>query len=244
MPIEISDLNFSYHKESILQNINLIIPDNKIVALVGLNGQGKSTIIKLIIGFLKPQKGSIKIDGINLEKISSHSKAKIMAYVPQKMEIGYRFNVSEFIKLGATFLNLTTTKLNSRLNEVLTKLNISHLANRYIDELSGGELRLIYLARALIQDTKWLILDEPTSSLDFKREYEFLDILKKSVTNKSIVSSIHNPKLAMEYADIIVVLSNKQIVNIINTDDHRALYEAFSEIYSKEFTDKIMIREE
>lgn len=220
MSIILKDLEFKINNKKIIENFNLNILDNKIIMLLGLNGAGKSTLIKMLIGALFPTSGEIILEGQKLKEISMNKRAKLMAYVPQVMDINYNFLVEEFINLG----NLGND--SNLFDKVISSLNISHLKDKNINSLSTGELRSCYLARALVQNTKWLILDEPTASLDYKREYEFLKLLEslKLKENKSIILSIHNPTLALEFADALVFIKDGTNLGILeNTKENRTL---------------------
>ncbi len=238
--IQIKNLKVSYDKIEVLKGLNLKLEDNKIIAILGANGAGKSTLIKTIIGFLKQSAGDIFIDGKSIKSINFDKRLELISYVPQKMESGYRFLVKEFIELAQT-------KKSADIKTIMKEFKIDHLSNKYIDEISGGELRLVYLTRACYQNAKWLILDEPTSNLDYKNEHKFLELLNnlECRNKKSIILSIHNPHLALKYADEIIFLDNGRLIGHFEVKEKNMniIADAFETIYGKEYANMIIKKE-
>lgn len=225
--IEFRNVDFGYTNELILKDINVSFKENVITGIIGLNGAGKTSLIKLLIDYLKPSKGEIIIDGVSIKNLPAYELPHYLAYVPQKMDLNYRFTVKEFVGLGLGKKNVA---------EALKITNLENYANRYILELSGGEQRLVYLARALACNSKYLILDEPTSSLDYRRELMFLQDLKKMA--KSIVLTIHNPFLALKFCDEIVVIKDNTILGSYRTDS-KELPKALEEVYGWNICEKL-----
>lgn len=230
--IKVENVSFKYRNSLVLSDVSVNFYDDKITALVGLNGAGKSTLIKLLIGYLKPICGSIVVENQDIIKMNAMKRLECISYVPQLMDLNYHFKAYEFVGLG-----LNTT--NDNVDKAFKLVNAEKLKDRYVLELSGGERRLIYLARALATNSKWLILDEPTSNLDYKREIEFLDLLKNDL-KKSIILSIHNPNLALKYADKIVLFEDNRIIGSYDVlNERESLFKALEEIYGKKIVEEI-----
>lgn len=233
MKITLENLSLTLGKQKILNNLNLTIPSVKLIMLLGNNGVGKTQLIKTIIGFQKPTLGKIYYGDKDLDQITFKNRAKLISYVPQITQSDLGYSVEDFIALGLipnlSFFNKPSPEMVEQIHLAMDKLEISYLKNRFTNELSGGELRLVYLARALTQGTPWLFLDEPTSSLDFSKEHQFLKLLKNIVAKekKSILMSIHNPSMAYDYADIIIMMKDGEILDIIDLhcDENNSLFE-------------------
>lgn len=242
MAIVLEKVSFAYHSDLILDSLNYSFKDNKLTVIIGANGAGKSTLISLLIKYYRPLHGNIFIDSQNLAQYKESDLTKIIAYVPQRLELNYRFTALEYVSLG---LNNDSNKAIQAMKE----LDITRYQDRYVDSISGGEQQLLNLARAYAQNTKWLILDEPTANLDYKNEMNYLDRLKSDVRNgkKSIIMTIHNPQLALDYADEIVILNKGKIITAVENDakNYAKIYEGFKEIYGQKLTEKIFaIRKE
>jgi len=216
--IEVRGLCFEYTKDSrILDNIDLSIEMGTINVILGLNGCGKTTLIKLLAGLMKPTNGSITIDGKLILSMSDHERSKLIAYVPQLVTSRIAFTVEEYL-----LLSLTNKKsIYWRPNEEDIK-NVSDFANRLgieknkfdrrVDELSGGERQIVMICGALLQDAKIIILDEPTAALDMKNQYAVLQFLKKCKDeNKTIIFSCHDPNHALNLGGYTIALHNGKI---------------------------------
>lgn len=228
MRISTSNLTIKIKDKIVLNNININLSTGHLVVLLGANGAGKTTLIKSLMGFIKPSSGDIFYDNCNIKNISIKNRAKLVSYVPQTHESNLKYKVNDLVAMGnlpyTSFLSPKDQTLYNKIEEVLTKLNILALKNRYIDEISGGECRLAYLARAIVQDTPWTLLDEPTANLDFEKQHKFLTLLKSIIinNNKGAIMSIHDPSLACKYADVLVLLKNGQLLEIINKNEKDA----------------------
>jgi len=208
--IEARNLYFKYKDEYILENINIKIKESEYIAIIGPNGGGKSTFLKLIIGLLKPTKGEIYIFGKKVEQL----KEKI-GYLPQQINfnIDLPITVKDIVLQGRLkknkfFYNSLDYK---KCDEVLKKLNILSLKNRKISELSGGQRQKVLLARALVSEPKILILDEPTASIDIKGQKEIYEILKDLKLTKIVVS--HDIKIVFEGVDRVLYINRKLYIH-------------------------------
>lgn len=219
MNIKISNLSFKYDKKAaknVLNSINLEIKPGSVNVLLGLNGCGKTTLIKLLAGLEKPLEGTIEYDGSNLQTIRIRERAKIFAYVPQQANVTNDIPVRQYLSYGTTntlaFYEHPGKEEMERVEATAERLNISHLLDKNLGEVSGGELQIVLIACSLIQNTEILLLDEPTSALDMKNQNLVLSILKEvAKEGKTIILSSHNPNHAL-YLDSNVVLIHDGVI--------------------------------
>jgi len=229
--LKIDSLTVYYQKHLALDNVCLEIPLSGITGIVGPNGAGKSTFLKSIIGLINPQKGKILI---NDEGFSSYRKK--IAYVPQKRELNLDFPilVDEVVALGA----LATKKWYQRLNkkdykkayELLARFGLSAIAKKPIAELSGGQQQRVFLARALMQEAKILLLDEPFVGLDVISEQLLIEELKKlAASGLGILIVHHDLESWKSYFDQLIILKNRLIASgdFKSTCSKENLFEAY-----------------
>ena len=227
MQVKISNLSFKYDKKAknnILSNINLDIKEGSLNVLLGLNGCGKTTLIKLLAGLEKPIEGSIQYDDRDLQTIKIKERAKIFAYVPQYSNVTNDIPVRQYLSYGTTntlaFYEHPGKEEMEKVERVADRLHITHLLDKNLGEISGGELQIALIACALIQDTKILLLDEPTSALDMKNQNLVLSILKEvSKEGKTIVLSTHNPNHALFLDANVILMNNASVCDEGNAKD-------------------------
>lgn len=200
----------------VLSECSFFAEDNQLTHILGANGSGKSTLLKCILGLLKPQSGTIEIDGNNITDFSRRELAHLISYVPQKNTPAFNMEVTDFVLLGvASMLSAFASPGAAdilRANKILESLNIADLAGRGIAELSGGEFQMCVIARSLMQDSKTITLDEPTSSLDFGNQLKLHRLLKKlSTDGKSVIVTSHDPGYTLMFADNAVVIKDGQV---------------------------------
>ncbi len=213
--IEINNIEFSYkNTKKILDDITFDMKENHFIAILGNNGAGKSTLLKCINGINTSEKGTVFISGKNVLKMHNREIAKRIAYVAQKNE-GTRVTVFDTVLLGRKpYIKWDATEEDLKLVEkIIEQMGLSEYKLRYIDEISGGELQKVMLARALAQQPKLLLLDEPTSSLDPKNQYEVLSIIKNIAKkeNIAVIIVIHDLNLALRYCDRFLFIKNEKI---------------------------------
>lgn len=240
--LRIENLNFSYNGRLVLNNISLNTEPGDFLGIVGPNGSGKSTLLRNIDGILKPKNGEIYIDEKNQESLNRREIAKLIGYVPQKEGNIFPITVFETVLLGRKpHINWKETKKDKQIvAETLEKLHLGDFALRDINQLSGGERQKVYIARALVQRPKMLLLDEPTANLDLKHQIEVLDLLletkKKGVT---IIIAIHDLNLALRYCDRFIILSNGKVFasgkqEIINKKNIEMVYGVKVDVLNKD----------
>lgn len=203
--VNIKNLSFSYNPITpILKDITFDIDENHFIAILGNNGAGKSTLLKCINGIHLVSSGCIYISGEDTLSMHRKEVAKRIAYVEQKNQSS-RITVFDSVLLGRKpYIKWDVTNDDIELVEsIIHEMHLDDLKLRYIDELSGGELQKVMLARALAQQPKLLLLDEPTSNLDPKNQYEVLSIIKKIAKTNHIAVAIviHDLNLALRYCD-------------------------------------------
>ncbi len=181
MDIDLEDLSFSYYAKEVLKNIDMDIVSSS-TGLVGPNGSGKTTILKLVGGLLKNKQGKIHINKKDINSFSSTQLAKIFAYVSQDSEYTMGFNVEEIIEMGRypyiPAFSFASKEDQMIIDKTIEILGLESLRESNTDELSSGEKQKVRIARALAQEPKYILLDEPTSNLDLSNKILLLNILK------------------------------------------------------------------
>ena len=211
---EIRDLHFAYKKSTpVLNGVNLLLDDGEIGVVLGKNGAGKSTLFKCILGMLKP-KGEIVFDDKNLNKLSRMDRAKLIAYVPQELAFG-ELTVFDSVLTGrvSRFGMVATKKDREVVDGVLEELELAELADKNVNCLSGGERQKVAIARALAQEPKMLVFDEPTGNLDIQNEQLIFNITKQIARIKgiTILIAIHNLNFAFAFGDKFFMMKDGEI---------------------------------
>lgn len=222
--LEIRGLTVRRGKRPALENVSLSLPAGQLAGVLGLNGAGKTTLLHAVLGFCPVVSGTIEVDGQPMKKLSAAGRAKKISYVPQNYQGGFRFSVEEFVSMGATaYLGAFSQPGKDSLTKaaaILERLGCSHLLGRGMDTLSGGERRMAYLARAVMQDAPYMLLDEPVDSLDFSRQHGFLTSLREYTGEKGAgcLMTIHDPALAYCYCDRLILLHEGRVLADISLD--------------------------
>ena len=209
MILSVNNIAFRYPSHNVLQNVRFEVDHGDCLAILGTNGVGKSTLLKCINKILKPQQGVITVDKDEISKLSLRKIAQRIGYVPQRQESG-RFTVFDAVILGRKpHITWDVTERDMALvNRILKMLGLESFSLRYIDELSGGELQKVVIARALAQEPRVLLLDEPTSNLDLKNQLDVLKIIQKVVREQRIAAivTMHDLNLAIRFAGKFILL--------------------------------------
>ena len=202
--IEINNVSYSYGKNTVLKDISLDISPGDCVGILGNNGAGKSTFITCLNRINVPKTGTMQIHGKNVFHMSRNETAQNIAYVPQKNELS-QITVFDAVLLGRKpYIKWGVSQEDLDIcDEMLDKIGLTDFKLRYINELSGGEVQKVMLARAFVQQPKLLLLDEPTSNLDPKNQYEMMALVQKMVKERNISALIviHDLSLALRYCN-------------------------------------------
>lgn len=208
----VEGLKLSLNGRPILKGVNLRLGGG-MGCLLGPNGAGKTTLIKCIVGALKPDEGRVLLNGIDLTSLDPMSRARLVSYVPQELTVSFPYSVLEIVIMGRNpHLNLLIGP--SREDEevalaALRALGVEDLASRPFTTLSGGEKRLVMIARALAQGGRLMIFDEPTSFLDFRNKVMTLSIIRRlSREGRLVLVSLHDPNLACLFCDKVFIMSD------------------------------------
>jgi iron complex transport system ATP-binding protein len=235
-PLEISGLHFAYDNRRVLDDVSLQIQPGEVVGLIGPNGSGKSTLIKLSSGLYHPNKGSIMIFGHSLTEWRQRDLARTLAYVPQAINLPSKFTVWDSTLLGRTpylgFLGMARDHDRWVTQRALEWVGIAELADRQVGELSGGERQRVILARALTQEPRCLLLDEPTTHLDIHHQVTILSLVRKLVIEEGLaaLTVLHDLNLAATFADRLIFLFEGRVIaqgspgEVLNPDLLRTIY--------------------
>lgn len=214
--IEVKNLSFSYKKNTpkVLDDITCDLEQGHMIAILGNNGAGKSTLLKCLNRINKINSGRIFVNGKDVYGMSLRSMAQQIAFVPQRSE-PTKTLVFDAILLGRRpYIQWDITSEDKQIvNDVIRQMGLEKYASRHLNELSGGELQKVVLARALAQQPEYLLLDEPTSALDPKNQHEILRIVQKisCEQNISVMIVIHDLDLAVRYCDRFLLVADSEI---------------------------------
>lgn len=216
MRLEMNGLNFGYGNRPVLRNINLQAAAGEICSIVGPNGSGKTTLLKCVNRILKPTSGRIAVDGTDINRFKSRELATIFGYVPQSAPGSFPLTVVDAVSLGRTpYIHYKMReKDRETVFRAISVLGLEQLAFRMLNELSGGERQRVLIARALVQEPKVILLDEPTSSLDLKHQLETLAIIRGIARERKIavLMTIHDLNLAARFSEKTALLKEGRIV--------------------------------
>jgi len=210
--IEIDNLAFHYNQSPVLSDLTVAVEQGSFWSILGPNGAGKSTLIRLLAGLLAPQKGSIRLLGKRLSVYKIRDLSRQIAMVCQEYVPAFGFTVLETVSMARVgregFVLFEDENDKTMIREAMEQTQITHLAQRKLNELSGGERQRVFIARALAQDTPILLLDEPTNHLDIKHQVYIFDLLKslQKDRNKTILAVTHDINLSCQYCDQVLLL--------------------------------------
>ncbi|MEW6556072.1 MAG: ABC transporter ATP-binding protein [Elusimicrobiota bacterium] len=234
MELRIFNLSFSYDTIKALEKVSLEVIAGEILGIIGPNGSGKTTLLKCINRKLKPKIGTVLVDGKNIFEMSRKEVAKNIGIVPQISSVSFSFTVFDIVLMGRysrtkRFVRETEEDI-SIAQHCLELTGIKHLSSRFITEISGGEYQKVIITRALTQEPKILLLDEPTLHLDISHQIEILNLVRNLAQKKklAVVMVLHDLNLAARYSDRIIMLKNgkvfasgtpEEVISIKNIDE-------------------------
>jgi len=215
--IELKDVSLGYDHRAILSNINLKAVPGEVLGLIGPNGSGKSTLIKGITRLISIFSGHILVDGRDIKNIRREELARLIAVVPQNPVLPEAFTAFEVVLMGRTphlgFLRYEGERDMAIAWQAMKATKTQFFADHRVGELSGGERQGVVIARALTQQPKVLLLDEPTAHLDINHQVQILDLVKNLCLeqNLTVIVALHDLNLAAQYCDWLVMLDGGQI---------------------------------
>lgn len=215
--LAVSDLAFSYDEQPVLSNINFIARPGEVCALFGPNGSGKTTLLRCCLNLLRPSRGSIHVAGEEATTLGVRDLARKIAYVPQEHKPQFHYAVHEVVLMGRTphIDRMFGIPNRDKLSAVraMDMLGIRDLAGRSFRELSGGQRQLVLIARAVAQETPLMLLDEPTSSLDFANQIRIWTVLQEiASTGICVLACSHDPNHVAWFCDRVIVMNDGTIV--------------------------------
>ncbi|AIS33138.1 MULTISPECIES: ABC transporter ATP-binding protein [Methanobacterium] len=214
MVLSVNKVEFSYGNVPVLRDVNFEVQKGDFISILGVNGSGKSTLMKCINRILSFKDGIILVEDRDLKEMKNIEIAQKIGYVPQNSETGY-ITVFDAVLLGRKpYIKWDVSRGDIELTEkVLKVMGLEDYSLRYINELSGGELQKVVIARALVQEPQILLLDEPTSDLDLKNQLEVMKIIKDVSSTQKIASVVvmHDINLALRYSDKFIILKDGQV---------------------------------
>ncbi len=232
MTLLAENINFSYPKNDVLNNITFSLKEGDCLAILGTNGAGKSTLLKCLNRILEPQSGTVYINGTDNSVLEEVELAKNIAYVPQGHDYSTQ-TVFDFVLLGRRpYIKWDVEQEDIRVvEEVLYLLELEDYSMRYTNELSGGELQKVIIARALVQQPKILLMDEPTSNLDLKNQMEVLTTIREIINTQKIsaIITMHDLNLALRFANKFLLLKEGELFDfgdarILNPESIKSVY--------------------
>lgn len=250
--LSVNTLSYQTRQALLLNNISFGIQPGELVGIIGPNGAGKSTLLKCLSGFQPCSSGEVRVIGQRLLDMPHLQRAILMGYLPQYNEVTFPFSVMETIALGLhakqQYQATSAKAIRQRTLELLDLIGIYALKDRTISELSGGERQLVHFARLLIQDTKLMLLDEPTASLDIGHESILMNVLYQQCRQgKSALVAIHNLNTAAEFCDRLLLLDKGKLVaqgqpkDVLTPERIEALYQDSVMVLKNPVTENVMI---
>ena len=221
MELSFNSFSTGYKKSKIINNISFKLNNKEWIGIIGSNGSGKSTLLKGTLKFIPILSGDIKLDDISIKNYSRNFLSKKIAYLPQQLNNNLNISVEELVSLGRSpYKKFWDLDLNNKDLNIVKKAieitNIEKLKNKFINELSGGQIQRAYLAMTIAQNPKILLLDEPTTFLDINYQIKFLESLKQLIKNSgiSIITVLHDINLAARFCDRIAIFKNGKLLDI------------------------------
>lgn len=224
--ISLEGIHFQYDPLDpvVLTDLSLEIPSETVTAILGPNGTGKTTLLHILLGLLKPSQGTTRVAGKQHRDYSKQELSRLIGLVPQFESIPFNFSVYEYVLLGRSpYLNpfqLPGEEDHRIACDALDAAGILHLAEKPVMEISGGERQLVHIARVFTQQTPILLLDEPTAHLDLQNQSRILSLLKKlAAAGSTAVMTTHDPNAAIYAAEYFVLMNRGQVAAQGQVDD-------------------------
>ncbi|SHE91740.1 ABC transporter ATP-binding protein [Alkalibacter saccharofermentans] len=216
--LSLENITVAYGEKTVLENLTIGINQGEFVGIIGPNGSGKSTLIKAITDIIDIKNGKISIDGKINSKLSRKERARLVAVVPQEFNVDFEFNAFDIVMMGRNPHVSKDKKNPSRdydiVYEAMLMTNTWQFKDRYFNQLSGGERQRVIIARAIAQQSKIILLDEPTSHLDIHHQLEVLELVKMLNKNRNvtILAVLHDINMAARFSDRLILLNDKKVI--------------------------------
>ncbi len=217
MSLKVEHLDFYFGKRQILNDISFEARKGEFLSILGPNGVGKSTLFRCILNLLKPSAGTITIDGLDAAQMTAQELARRIAYIPQHHWPTFNYSVLDMVLMGtASQLKTLATPGKAQIKvaeEALERLNISHLAQHHYGFCSGGEKQLCLLARAIAQQARILVMDEPSAALDFGNRIRVMQTVRSLTKDGyAVIQTTHDPEQAYMYSDKILAMHDGKVL--------------------------------
>jgi iron complex transport system ATP-binding protein len=215
--LELKNVSFSYTGEKFIEGLSFSIGDAEFVGLLGANGSGKSTILKLLSGILKPDKGEVMLWGKTISSYRNKDRAKLLSYLPQVLDMNVPFRVKELVEMGLYPYDIPPALT---VEDAVRMVGLGDKKGSLVTNLSGGERRRAFIAMTLLQGAGILLLDEPLANLDIRYQIEIIRLLKELREDRSIsiVMALHDINLAFQFERLILVKEGR-ILGIGSPDE-------------------------
>lgn len=211
----VKDVCVTYDSVKALDSVSIEFDPSTVTAIAGPNGSGKTTLLRCIDNIIKPKLGVVMLDGRGIEELKRVETARRVGYVPQTERASFPLKVVEVVMMGRRpYVNWSPSARDVKVvMDSLKAVGVENLAERYIDELSGGERQKVIIARALAQEPEVLLLDEPTSNLDIKHQLEIMSLVRKLARERGliVIAAMHDLTLASRFSDRIVMLKRGKV---------------------------------
>ncbi|MCK9274484.1 MAG: ABC transporter ATP-binding protein [Syntrophales bacterium] len=218
--IEARDVHFKYAETPVLKKFSFVSKDNEILGIIGPNGSGKTTLLKIIDGICKPQRGSVLLNQNDLNKMTRTEIARKIAFVPQDAAMVFSFTVEEVVMMGRS-PHISRFRFESKKDADITRkamkqTKIEQFAGRSINELSGGERQRVFIARALAQEPRIMLLDESAAFLDINHQISFFELLRMLNREEGVTVMVvtHDINMASLYCDRVMLLKDGMMYGI------------------------------
>ena len=216
--LDTNSISLIFNDKSILSNISFQVSAGEFFVIIGPNGAGKTSLLKILSGLQKAQQGTVTIKGENINGYKRRNLSQILAIVPQQIEVGFPFTVADTVIMGRTphlgILGMESKKDFDIAEEAMNFTEVSHLKDRKLFQLSGGELQRVIIARAICQQPEIILLDEPTTALDPSHQLKIMDLMERfrKQYNTTIIMVSHDLNLASMYGDRLLLLKEGRVI--------------------------------